>query len=156
MADKEKAKSSEEKKAAAEKASKKPKTVKRKPEGEAPAVPAAAAVSPLDPMADEPKAKIIKAKGAKNIVVGVARILATFNNTIVSITDPKGNVIAWSSAGKAGFKGSRKSTAYAAQMAAQDCGRQAMSHGLKEVEVLVSGPGLGRESAVRSLQAIGL
>ncbi len=116
--------------------------------------PAIAAV--LDPLADEPKAKIVRAKGAKNIATGVAHVLATFNNTIVSITDQKGNVIAWSSAGKAGFKGSRKSTAYAAQMAAQDCGRQAMSHGMKEVEVLVSGPGLGRESAVRSLQAIGL
>jgi small subunit ribosomal protein S11 len=110
----------------------------------------------LDPLAAEPVAKIVKAKGAKNILVGTAHVLATFNNTIVSITDPRGNVIAWSSAGKAGFKGSRKSTAYAAQMAAQDCGRQAMSHGMKEVEVLVSGPGLGRESAVRSLQAVGL
>ena len=117
-----------------------------------PATPAAL----LDPLADEPKAKIIKAKGAKNITTGVAHVLATFNNTIVSITDQRGSVIAWSSAGKAGFKGSRKSTAYAAQMAAQDCGRQAMAHGLREVEILVSGPGLGRESAVRSLQAIGL
>jgi small subunit ribosomal protein S11 len=122
---------------------------------EAPAAPATAAAL-LDPLGDEPKAKIIKAKGAKNITSGIARVLATFNNTIVSITDQRGNVIAWSSAGKAGFKGSRKSTAYAAQMAAQDCGRQAMSHGLKELEVWVSGPGLGRESAVRSLQAIGL
>ena len=113
--------------------------------------------APVDPLAEEPKAaKIIKAKDAKNITSGVARILATFNNTIVSITDQRGNVIAWSSAGRAGFKGSRKSTAYAAQMAAQDCARQAMAHGLREVEVLVSGPGLGRESAVRSLQAIGL
>lgn len=117
---------------------------------------AAPSAAVLDPLADEPKAKIVRAKGAKNIATGVAHVLATFNNTIVSITDQKGNVIAWSSAGKAGFKGSRKSTAYAAQMAAQDCGRQAMSHGMKEVEVLVSGPGLGRESAVRSLQAIGL
>lgn len=118
----------------------------------APVTPAAL----IDPLADEPKAKIIKAKGAKNITTGVAHVLATFNNTIVSITDQRGSVIAWSSAGKAGFKGSRKSTAYAAQMAAQDCGRQAMAHGLREVEILVSGPGLGRESAVRSLQAIGL
>lgn len=157
MADEAK-KPSEEKKApaagAADKAPKKPKAAKGKEEAAAAAP--AAVVNPLDPLADEPKAKIVKAKGSKNIVTGVARVLATFNNTIVSITDPKGNVIAWSSAGKAGFKGSRKSTAYAAQMAAQDCGRQAMSHGLKEVEVLVSGPGLGRESAVRSLQAIGL
>ena len=100
--------------------------------------------------------KIIKAKGSKNIHNGVAHILATFNNTIVTITDMKGNVIGWSSAGKVGFKGSRKSTAYAAQMVAQDASRQAMGHGLKEVEVLVKGPGAGRESAVRALQAIGL
>jgi small subunit ribosomal protein S11 len=125
---------------------------------EAPAAPAGApaAAVPVDPLAEEPKAKIIKAKGSKNVISGIAHVLATFNNTTVSITDHRGNVIAWSSAGKAGFKGSRKSTAYAAQMAAQDCARQAMSHGLKEVEIHVSGPGLGRESAVRSLQAIGL
>src|SRR5881392_2248563 len=100
--------------------------------------------------------KIVKAKGSKNIHNGVAHILATFNNTIDTITDMKGNVIGWSSAGKVGFKGSRKSTAYAAQMVAQDASRQAMGHGLKEVEVLVKGPGAGRESAVRALQAIGL
>ncbi|MBV8584980.1 MAG: 30S ribosomal protein S11 [Verrucomicrobia bacterium] len=100
--------------------------------------------------------KIIKAKGSKNIGSGVAHVLATFNNTIVSITDPTGNVIGWSSAGKVGFKGSRKSTAYAAQLVAQDACRQAMGHGLKEVEVLVKGPGAGRESAVRAIQAIGL
>src|SRR5438552_10608867 len=100
--------------------------------------------------------KIVKAKGSKNIHNGVAHVLATFNNTIVTITDLKGNVIGWSSAGKVGFKGSRKSTAYAAQMVAQDASRQAMGHGLKEVEVLVRGPGAGRESAVRALQAIGL
>ena len=100
--------------------------------------------------------KIVKAKGSKNVHNGVAHILATFNNTIVTITDLKGNVIGWSSAGKVGFKGSRKSTAYAAQMVAQDASRQAMGHGLKEVEVLVRGPGAGRESAVRALQAIGL
>jgi len=102
------------------------------------------------------KPKIIKAKGAKNIHSGIAHVLATFNNTIVTITDMNGNVIGWSSAGKVGFKGSRKSTAYAAQMVAQDASRQAMGHGLKEVEVLVKGPGAGRESAVRALQAIGL
>jgi small subunit ribosomal protein S11 len=100
--------------------------------------------------------KIVKAKGSKNVHNGIAHILATFNNTIVTITDMKGNVIGWSSAGKVGFKGSRKSTAYAAQMVAQDASRQAMGHGLKEVEVLVKGPGAGRESAVRALQAIGL
>jgi small subunit ribosomal protein S11 len=102
------------------------------------------------------KPKIVKAKGSKNVSSGVAHILATFNNTIVSITDPNGNVIGWSSAGKVGFKGSRKSTAYAAQLVAQDACRQAMGHGLKEVEVLVKGPGAGRESAVRAIQAIGL
>jgi small subunit ribosomal protein S11 len=109
----------------------------------------------LDPN-DVEKPKIIKAKGSKNIHSGVAHILSTFNNTIVTITDLNGNVIGWSSAGKVGFKGSRKSTAYAAQMVAQDASRQAMGHGLKEVEVLVRGPGAGRESAVRALQAIGL
>ena len=100
--------------------------------------------------------KIVKAKGAKNIHTGVAHVYATFNNTIVTITDQTGNVIGWSSAGKVGFKGSRKSTAYAAQLVAQDAARQAMGHGLKEVHVLVKGPGAGRESAVRALQAIGL
>jgi len=100
--------------------------------------------------------KIVKAKGAKNIHSGIAHVYATFNNTIVTITDPTGNVIGWSSAGKVGFKGSRKSTAYAAQLVAQDAARQAMGHGLKEVQVLVKGPGAGRESAVRALQAIGL
>jgi small subunit ribosomal protein S11 len=109
----------------------------------------------LDPN-DVEKPKIIKAKGSKNVHAGIAHVLSTFNNTIVTITDLKGNVIGWSSAGKVGFKGSRKSTAYAAQMVAQDASRQAMGHGLKEVEVLVRGPGAGRESAVRALQAIGL
>lgn len=100
--------------------------------------------------------KIIKAKHAKNIVAGVANILATFNNTLVSITDAHGNLIGWSSAGRVGFKGSRKSTAYAAQQVAQDAARQAMSHGMKEVEIRVKGPGSGRESAIRAIQAIGL
>jgi small subunit ribosomal protein S11 len=100
--------------------------------------------------------KIVKAKGSKNVHSGIAHVLATFNNTIVTITDLNGKVIGWSSAGKVGFKGSRKSTAYAAQMVAQDASRQAMGHGLKEVEVRVKGPGAGRESAVRALQAIGL
>ena len=100
--------------------------------------------------------KIIKAKHAKNIAVGVANILATFNNTLVSITDMHGNIIGWSSAGRVGFKGSRKSTAYAAQQVAQDAARQAMAHGMKEVEIRVKGPGSGRESAIRALQAIGL
>lgn len=108
-------------------------------------------------LGDDPNAKkIIKAKGAKNIISGVANILATFNNTQVSITDMHGNVIGWSSAGRVGFKGSRKSTAFAAQQVAQDAARQAMSHGMKEVEIRVKGPGSGRESAIRALQAIGL
>jgi len=108
-------------------------------------------------LAEDPNArKIVKIKGAKNIVSGVANILATFNNTQVSITDMQGNVIGWSSAGRVGFKGSRKSTAFAAQQVAQDAARQAMSHGLREIEVRVKGPGSGRESAIRALQAIGL
>ncbi len=132
----------------------------------APAKPAegapAAAATPTAPTAAELLAdemagkKIIKAKGAKNIVSGVANILATFNNTTVSITDMQGNVIGWSSAGRVGFKGSRKSTAFAAQQVAQDAARQAMSHGMREVEIRVRGPGSGRESAIRALQAIGL
>jgi small subunit ribosomal protein S11 len=100
--------------------------------------------------------KIIKAKHAKNIVAGIANILATFNNTQVTITDAHGNLIGWSTAGRVGFKGSRKSTAYAAQQVAQDAARQAMAHGMKEVEIRVKGPGSGRESAIRALQAIGL
>ena len=100
--------------------------------------------------------KVRKAKGSKNVVSGFANVLASFNNTIVSITDQKGQVIAWSSAGKCNFRGSRKSTAYAAQVVAQDAARNAMSHGLKDVIIQVSGPGLGRDSAIRALQAIGL
>ncbi|WP_404425650.1 30S ribosomal protein S11 [Nibricoccus sp. IMCC34717] len=100
--------------------------------------------------------KVRKAKGSKNVTSGVVNVLASFNNTIVSITDQKGQVIAWSSAGKCNFRGSRKSTAYAAQVVAQDAARNAMSHGLKDVVIRVSGPGLGRDSAIRALQAIGL
>lgn len=100
--------------------------------------------------------KIRKAKGSKNVSVGIAKVLATFNNTKICITDTRGNVISWSSSGKMNFRGSRKSTAYAAQVVAQDAGRAAMAHGLREVEVHVSGPGLGRDSAVRAFQAIGL
>lgn len=105
---------------------------------------------------DVEQVKIVRAKGNKNVHRGIAHVQATFNNTIVSITDGTGAVIGWSSAGKCGFKGSRKSTAYAAQVVAQDACRQAMGHGLKEVEVRVKGPGSGRESAVRAMQAIGL
>jgi len=124
-----------------------------KPAEGAPAAAPTAAELLADDLAGK---KIVKAKGAKNIVTGVANILATFNNTLVSITDMQGHVIGWSSAGRVGFKGSRKSTAYAAQQVAQDAARQAMSHGMKEVEVRVKGPGSGRESAIRALQAIGL
>ena len=120
-------------------------------------VAAAAAPTAADLLADDGATrKIVKAKGAKNISTGVAYILATFNNTQVTITDVQGNLIGWSSAGRVGFKGSRKSTAFAAQQVAQDAARQAMSHGLREIEVRVKGPGSGRESAIRALQAIGL
>jgi len=145
-------------KAPAPKADAQAKPVKKpaKPKKEQPAA-APAASENLSLSSDEvEKPKIVKAKGSKNVHSGIAHVLSTFNNTIVTITDLKGNVIGWSSAGKVGFKGSRKSTAYAAQMVAQDASRQAMGHGLKEVEVLVKGPGAGRESAVRALQAIGL
>ncbi len=138
------------------------------PSTDAPKASPTGAATPVTPVAgsaptaaellgDDPNAKkIIKAKGAKNISVGVANILATFNNTQVSITDMQGNLLGWSSAGRVGFKGSRKSTAFAAQQVAQDAARQAMSHGMKEVEIRVKGPGSGRESAIRALQAIGL
>lgn len=97
-----------------------------------------------------------RAKGSKNITQGEVHVLATFNNTKVTISDTKGNVISWSSAGKCNFRGSRKSTAYAAQVVTQDAGRVAMSHGLKEVSVKLKGPGMGRDAAVRALQALGL
>ena len=92
----------------------------------------------------------------KNIAVGQAHIKSSFNNTIVSITDPQGNVIAWQSAGTVGFKGSRKSTPFAAQMAAEACAKAAQDHGMRKVAVFVKGPGSGRETAIRSLQAAGL
>jgi len=97
-----------------------------------------------------------KKKVRKNIQTGIAHIAATFNNTIVSITDPAGNVISWASAGHVGFKGSRKSTPFAAQMAAESAARKAAEHGMKKVDVFVKGPGSGRETAIRSLQAAGL
>lgn len=148
------------KKEAAPKAEKKPAGEKKGEKGAAPA----AAVKPADQIStslsldpnEMEKPKIVKAKGSKNVFVGIAHISATFNNTIVSITDMNGNVIGWSSAGKCGFRGSKKSTAYVAQVVAQDASRQAMGHGLKEVSVRVKGPGTGRESAIRALQAIGL
>ena len=98
----------------------------------------------------------IKRSDRKNISVGQAHIRSTFNNTIVSITDAQGNVIAWKSAGTVGFKGSRKSTPFAAQMAAEACAKIAMEHGMNKVAVFVKGPGSGRETAIRSLQAAGL
>jgi small subunit ribosomal protein S11 len=97
-----------------------------------------------------------KKKERKNIPVGVAHIKATFNNTLVTITDPGGNVISWSSAGVQGFKGSRKGTPFAAQLAAQDAAKKAMEHGMRNVDVYVKGPGAGREAALRALQAAGL
>jgi len=147
--------------AAAEAKPKAPKKAAAKKTKEtAAAAPAAGAPAAVDASLDlnagiEP-IKVIKAKGSKNVATGVANILATFNNTVVTITDQRGNTIGWSSAGKVGFKGSRKSTAYAAQMVAQDACRQAMGHGLREVEVRVKGPGAGRESAIRAIQAVGL
>ena len=128
-----------------------------KPAEGAALVAAVAAPTAAELLADDLAGKkIVKAKGSKNIVSGIANILATFNNTLVSITDMQGHVIGWSSAGRVGFKGSRKSTAYAAQQVAQDAARQAMAHGMREVEVRVKGPGSGRESAIRAFQAIGL
>ncbi len=154
--------------AAPEKAARAPKADKAA-DGAAPAAPAADAkpVEMVGGVAKAPSAedllkeelgaiKVRRAKGSKNITSGVANVTATFNNTIVSITDAKGNVISWSSAGKCNFRGSRKSTAYAAQVVAQDAARNAMAHGLKEVQIRVCGPGLGRDSAIRGLQAIGL
>jgi small subunit ribosomal protein S11 len=98
----------------------------------------------------------VRKRERKNITSGVAHVCATFNNTMITITDAQGNSIAWSSAGAQGFKGSRKSTPYAAQMAAEDAGRKAQDHGVKTLEVQVKGPGSGRESALRALQAVGL
>ncbi|MCG8543343.1 MAG: 30S ribosomal protein S11 [Alphaproteobacteria bacterium] len=97
----------------------------------------------------------VRRRERKNITSGVAHVNATFNNTMITITDAQGNAIAWSSAGGMGFKGSRKSTPYAAQMAAEDAGKKAMEHGMKTLEVCVKGPGSGRESALRALQAVG-
>ncbi len=100
--------------------------------------------------------KKIRKKERKNIISGVAHVNSTFNNTIITITDAQGNAISWSSAGHLGFKGSRKSTPYAAQIAAEDAGKKAKEHGMKNLEVLVTGPGSGRESALRALQSVGM
>lgn len=138
----------------------------------APAAPAPAA-APTAPLSEKEKqktindvflsiegapeaTKIVKAKGSKNVSAGIVHVTATFNNTQVSVSDRNGNVIGWSTAGKMGFKGSRKATAYAAQVVSQDACRQAMGHGLKEAEVRLNGPGSGRESAVRAVQALGI
>jgi small subunit ribosomal protein S11 len=115
------------------------------------AKPAAPEAATDEKIVSKPKKK----KTKKNITSGVAHVNASFNNTIVTISDAQGNTVSWSSAGMMGFKGSRKSTPYAAQMAADDAGRKAMEHGMREVTVLVKGPGTGRESALRALQAVG-
>jgi len=118
--------------------------------------PAAAPAADAAPAAAPGAEKRIKRKGKKNILNGVVHIQSTFNNTIITITDVSGNVISWSSAGARGFKGSRKSTPFAAQVAAGDAAAKAMEHGLKNVTVMVKGPGAGRESALRALAAAGL
>jgi small subunit ribosomal protein S11 len=114
------------------------------------------AAAPAGAEGEAPAAKKAKRKGKKNILNGVVHIQSTFNNTIITITDVSGNVISWSSAGARGFKGSRKSTPFAAQVAAGDAAAKAMEHGLKNVSVFVKGPGAGRESALRALAAAGL
>ena len=110
----------------------------------------------MPPKSRQAGAKKVRRKEKKNIAQGEAHIKSTFNNTIVSITDPQGNVIAWASSGHVGFKGSRKSTPFAAQLAAENAARKAQEHGVKKVDVFVKGPGSGRETAIRSLGAIGL
>jgi small subunit ribosomal protein S11 len=110
----------------------------------------------LDGGAGDATPKVVKAKGSKNVTSGIVHVVATFNNTMVTVTDRNGNAIGWSSSGKMGFKGSRKGTAYAGQVVSQDACRQAMGHGLKEVEVRLKGPGSGRESAVRAVQGLGI
>jgi small subunit ribosomal protein S11 len=107
-------------------------------------------------MAKQPTQARVKKRERKNITSGVAHVNATFNNTMITITDAQGNTISWSSAGVMGFKGSRKSTPYAAQVAAEDAGKKAAEHGMKTLEIQVSGPGSGRESALRALQAVGM
>lgn len=107
-------------------------------------------------MAKKPAKTRVKRRERKNIAQGVAHIKSTFNNTIITITDPSGNAVVWQSAGSMGFKGSRKSTPFAAQMAAEAAARKAKEHGMRKVEVFVKGPGAGRETAIRTLQAAGL
>jgi small subunit ribosomal protein S11 len=107
-------------------------------------------------MPKAPGARKPRRRERKNVAFGIAHIKSSFNNTIVAITDPEGNVLAWASSGNVGFKGSRKSTPYAAQMAAEKCARAAMEHGVKKVDVLVRGPGSGRDTAIRSIAATGI
>jgi small subunit ribosomal protein S11 len=107
-------------------------------------------------MAKQAKTTKAKKKARKSVSHGIVHLYATFNNTIITITDPAGDALSWASAGSVGFKGSRKSTPFAAQLAAETAARRAMDHGLRSVEVLVRGPGSGREAAIRSLQAVGL
>jgi small subunit ribosomal protein S11 len=153
------------KSAEAGKKAKKAATAEKPAEAGKPAAAAAEAAPAAGPapvtaasiMGEETKpVRKVKAKGSKHVPFGIVHIRATFNNTIVSITDMKGGVIAWSTSGRSGFKGSRKSTAFAATMAGQEAARQAMGHGMQEVEVRVQGPGTGRESAIRAVQAAGL
>ena len=110
----------------------------------------------MPPKSRQAGAKKVRRKEKKNVAQGEAHIKSTFNNTIVTITDPSGAVISWASAGTVGFKGSRKSTPFAAQMAAEAAGRRAQEHGMKKIDVFVKGPGSGRETAIRSLQQTGL
>ena len=121
----------------------------------APAAQTGAAAAGTGAATGAPGASRIRRRERKNITAGVAHVNATFNNTMITITDAQGNTIAWSSSGTMGFKGSRKSTPYAAQVAAEDAGRKAMDHGMRTLEIEVKGPGSGRESALRALQAVG-
>ncbi len=109
-----------------------------------------------DLLKSEVDLNIRKAKGSKNVSSGIVNVLATFNNTKVTFADRQGNIISWSSAGKMNFRGSRKSTAYAAQVVTQDAGKVALSHGMREVEIRVKGPGMGRDSAIRAVQSLGM
>ena len=147
--------SSSEAKPAGKKGKKKAEDVEESEGDSEPAAVAAPTAAEL--LADDPsEIKVVKAKKSRNVTVGIVHILATFNNTQVTITDLKGNPVSWATAGRCGFKGSRKSSAYAAQQVAQRAAREAQAHGLKEVEVRVKGPGSGRDNAIRALQAVGL
>ncbi len=125
-------------------------------EQKAPAAPPAAEGAAAAAPAEGAEAKKVKRKQKKNILNGIVHIKATFNNTMITITDVSGNVISWSTAGARGFKGSRKSTPFAAQVAAGDAAAKAMEHGLKNVQIMVTGPGAGRESALRAIASAGL